>query len=79
MTFNLKPHEVEAYLILLDKNLSANFQQELLTDIEWDDSEQLALKLAFDIARKTLEQFPRIKKQLLLAKHRPMDKEKTND
>jgi hypothetical protein len=73
MTFNLKPHEVEAYLILLDKKLSANFQQELLTDLEWDDSEQLALKLAFDIARKTLEQFPQLKKQLLL------DKDKTDD
>lgn len=73
MAFNLKPHEVEAYLILLDKKLSANFQQELLNDLEWDDSEQLALKLAFDIARKTLEQFPQLKKQLLL------DKEKTDD
>ncbi len=74
MTFNLKPHEVEAYRILLDKNLSANFQQELLrvymrwNDLDWDDSEKLALKLAFDIARKTLEQFPQLKKQLLLEK-----------
>jgi len=73
MTFNLKPHEVEAYLILLDKNLSANFQQELLADLECDDSEELALKLAFDIARKTLEQFPQLKKQLIL------EKEKTDD
>ena len=73
MTFNLKPHEVEAYLILLDKKLSVNFQQELLTDLEWDDSEQLALKLAFDIARKTLEQFPQLKKQLLLAKEKADD------
>ncbi|MCA6391266.1 MAG: hypothetical protein IM607_07780 [Cytophagales bacterium] len=70
MTFNLKPHEIEAYLILLDKKLSANFQQELLADLEWDDSEQLALKLAFDIAKKTLEQFPRLKKQLLLEKEK---------
>jgi hypothetical protein len=37
----------------------------------FSSSEAFALKLAFDIARKTLEQFPRLKKQLLL--------EKTND
>jgi hypothetical protein len=73
MTFNLRPHEVEAYLILLDKKLSANFQQGLVSDADWDDSDKLALKLAFDIARKTLEQFPQLKKQLLL------DKEKTDD
>jgi hypothetical protein len=77
MTFNLKPHEVEAYLILLDKNLSASFQQELLSDLELDDSEQLALQLAFDIARKTLEQFPQLKKQL--KKQLLLDKENADD
>jgi hypothetical protein len=77
MTFNLKPHEVEAYLILLDKNLSASFQQELLSDLEPDDSEQLALQLAFDIARKTLEQFPQLKKQL--KKQLLLDKENADD
>jgi hypothetical protein len=75
MTFNLKPHEVEAYLILLDKKLAKKLHHDI-TNMPYDgfpfsSSEAFALKLAFDIARKTLEQFPRLKKQLLL--------EKTND
>ena len=71
MTFDLKPHEADAYRILLDKKLADSFLQELLTDLEWDDCEQLALKMAFDIARKTLEQFPQLKKQLFPAQPKP--------
>ena len=76
MTFNLKPHEVEAYRLILDKKQSDIFQKDILVISHWEvwgESERLALKLAFDIARKTLEQFPQLKKQLLL------EKEKTDD
>jgi hypothetical protein len=72
MTFNLKPHEVEAYLILLDKKRAKELHHDI-TNRPYDEfplysSEALALQLAFNIARKTLEQFPQLKKQLLLKK-----------
>jgi hypothetical protein len=73
MTFNLKPHEVEAYLILLCPKLAKELQCNIVDDSPLSGSEALALQLAFNIARKTLEQFPQLKKQLLL------EKEKTDD
>ena len=77
MTFNLKPHEIEAYLILLCPKIAKQLHHDI-TNRPYDEfplssSEALALKLAFDIARKTLEQFPQLKKQLLLAKEKADD------
>jgi hypothetical protein len=68
MAFNLKPHEVEAYRILLCPQLAKELQCNIVDDSPLSGSEALALQLAFDIARKTLEQFPQLKEQLLLEK-----------
>jgi hypothetical protein len=73
MTFNIKPHEIEAFRILRCPQLAKELQCNIVDDSPLSGSEALALQLAFKIARKTLEQFPRLKKQLLL------EKEKTDD
>jgi hypothetical protein len=73
MTFNLfflEPHEAQAYLILLCPKLAKKLHYDI-TNRPYDEfplssSEAFALKMAFEIARKTLEQFPQLKEQLLL-------------
>lgn len=59
-----KPSKAEAYKLLLDKNWSAGFQEDLKSDMQLEEYEELAIDLAFAIARTTLQQFPEMAKAL---------------
>lgn len=60
----LKPVKADAYRLLLDKNLSDSFKEDLKTDMQLEEYEELAIDLAFTIARQTLQQFPEMAKEL---------------
>lgn len=60
----LKPVKADAYRLLLDKNLSDCFKEELKTDMQLEEYEELAIDLAFTMARQTLQQFPEMAKEL---------------